>query len=515
MAGLAGNRTDRAASPERGDFVIEHLVKRYGGAVALQDVSLVIKAGTVHALVGENGAGKSTLGKILSGVTQADEGSIAIAGAEVHFRSPREALAHGVATIAQELALVPHLSVAENVLLGAEPARGGWIARRALRREFNELAASVGYALPADALAGSLGVADQQKVEILRALYRRASLIIMDEPTAALTGSEAAALRAVLRRLADNGQTVVLISHFLSEVLEVSDTITTLRDGRLVSTVPASEATEASLIQGMLGRALDAAFPPKATTPADAPVVLEVEDLHAPGVHGVSLALHAGEILGIAGLVGSGRSELARAIYQDTRATSGAVRVSGEPLRARNPRVAIERGIALIPESRKELGLQFLMSIRANATIASMPRLSRWSWVRSVRERAEARRELDASGVRMAGAEARIGSLSGGNQQKVLFSRAFMTRPSVLIADEPTRGVDVGSKRTIYDLLCARAAEGAGIIVISSELDEVLGLAHRVLVMRHGRVVTELRGDDMHQEAVLEAAFDETTRTKG
>ena len=515
MAGLADSRAGRTASPGLGDIVIEHLVKRYGGAVALQDVSLTIHAGTVHALVGENGAGKSTLGRILAGVTQADEGRISIAGQEVHFRSPREALAHGVATIAQELALVPHLTVAENVLLGAEPAHAGWIGRAALRREFNELAASVGYRLPADALAGSLGVADQQKVEILRALYRRASLIIMDEPTAALTGSEAASLRAVLRRLADGGQTVVLISHFLSEVLEVSDTITTLRDGRLVSTVPASEATEASLIQGMLGRALDSAYPPKGEASDDAAVVLEVEDLHAPGVHGVSLTLRAGEILGIAGLVGSGRSELARAIYQDTRATRGTVRMSGRTLRARNPRTAIEHGIALIPESRKELGLQFLMSIRANATIASMPRLSRWSWVRASRERAEARRELDASGVRMSGAEARIGSLSGGNQQKVLFSRAFMTKPRVLIADEPTRGVDVGSKRTIYDLLCARAAEGAGIIVISSELDEVLGLAHRVLVMRHGRIVTELRGEHMHQEAVLEAAFDETTRSKG
>ncbi len=504
----------RTAGTPGDDLVVAGVSKRYGGVPALSDVSVTIEAGKVHALVGENGAGKSTLGKIISGVIQPDEGILTLGGRPLVLRSPREALAHGIVTIAQELAIVPGLTVAENVYLGSEVATAGFVRRRELRRRFRELAGRVGFDLSADVIAGNLSTADQQKVEIMRALSRNASIVVMDEPSAALSSQETAALHEIIRSLSRQGTAVVLISHFLSEVLSLSDRITILRDGHLIRTVEAAGATEESLIEGMLGRSLSAAFPEKALGEPDAPVVLEVDHLRAPGVADCSFALRRGEILGIAGLVGAGRSELARAIFRDAKVSAGTVRLGGVELAGHSPHRSIHRGLVLIPESRKEMGLLMGRSVRENISLSRLDLVSRLGWIAARRERRAVSQLMQKTTVKAASMALPATMLSGGNQQKLLFARSVMCSPSVLIADEPTRGVDVGSKRAIYDLLREMAEDGMGIIVISSELEEVLGLAHRVLVMRHGRISAELTGENMSQQAVLAAAFAETAPPK-
>jgi len=503
----------RTADTPGDDLVVAGVSKRYGGIPALSDVSLTIEPGKVHALIGENGAGKSTLGKIISGVIAPDEGTLTLGGRPLTMRSPREALSHGIITIAQELAIVPGLTVAENVYLGSEVATGGFVRRRATRRQFRELAHRVGFELSPDIRAGSLSTADQQKVEIMRALSRNASVVVMDEPSAALSSNETKALHDIIRSLTRKGSAVVLISHFLSEVLSLSDTITTLRDGHLIRTVDAVGATEDSLIEGMLGRSLSSAFPDKVLAPADAPIVLEVEHLSAPSVVDCSFTLRRGEILGISGLVGAGRSELARAIFRDAKVSSGNVRLGDTELTGHSPHRSIGRGLALIPESRKEMGLMMSRSVRENISLSRLDLVSRLGWIAPIRERRTVTQLMKKTTVKAASMALPAMMLSGGNQQKLLFARSLMCSPMVLIADEPTRGVDVGSKRAIYDLLVEMAQEGMGIIVISSELEEVLGLAHRTMVMRHGRFTADLSGDDMNEQTVLAAAFAETNAT--
>ena len=490
--------------------------KHFGGAQALSDVTLRVTAGTVHALVGENGAGKSTLSKVCAGVITPDAGQVRVDGNDVTFRSPRDALARGIATIAQELALVPRLTVAQNVFLGSEPRRLGLLDARSLRRRYAELAAQVGFELPSDVPVGQLRTADQQKVEIMRALSRGASFIIMDEPTAALSRHDTERLHETIRSLARTGRTVLLISHFLSEVLSLADTVTILRDGRHVRTAPAAEESEASLIEGMLGRSLDSVFPPKPPAPgADAPEVLSVHDLRAPGVRGVSLGVRAGEIVGLAGLVGAGRSELVLALSGASRVTEGHVTLGHEVADMRTPAEALGRGVVLIPESRKEQAVVPLRSVAENVTLASLPTFSSAGLVRRRRERVAARDALDRTQVRGSSPRMPMASLSGGNQQKALFARALLCGPRVLIADEPTRGVDVGSRRAIYELLAEQARQGVAVIVVSSDVEEVLGLAHRVVVMRGGRVTGELTGSDMTEENVLRAAFLELDDMQG
>jgi rhamnose transport system ATP-binding protein len=481
--------------------------KRFGAVRALDAVSLTVARGSIHALVGENGAGKSTLGRIVAGVLAPDAGRVLLDGEEVTLRSPREALDRGVAAIAQELNVVPQLTVAQNVLLGAEPRSAGFVARRALRRRYEQLAATAGFALPATALAGRLRPAEQQKVEILRALSRDADLIVMDEPTASLNREETRQLHDIVRALARAGRTVLLVSHFLREVLALADVVTVLRDGHVVRTSPAAEETEDSLIRAMLGKPLTAAFPPKREPPADAPAALTVRDLRAPGVEGVSFSVRAGEIVALAGLVGAGRTELARAVFGAQRPTAGVIELSAGRRLSGGPRARLRAGLAMIPESRKEDGLLLGRSVTENVTLASLDGVSRLGFVRRGAERRRAREILDRSGVRGGSYGAPVSSLSGGNQQKVLFARMLLCGPKMLVADEPTRGVDVGAKRAIYDLLVALAQDGLGVLLISSELEEVLGLAHRVLVMRTGRIVGELAGEQMTESAVLAAAF--------
>ncbi|CAN5462654.1 sugar ABC transporter ATP-binding protein [soil metagenome] len=484
--------------------------KSFGGVRVLANIDLKIAPGSVHGLVGENGAGKSTLSKIVAGLLVADEGVLFVGGEEVSFRSPREAMAHGIATIAQELALVPSLTVAENVFLGAEPSRGSFVMRRQLRAQFLELAHSTGFDLDPDALVSSLRTADQQKVEILRALARGASFIIMDEPTAALSRHDASLLHDVVRSLAASGRTVLLISHFLSEVLELCDTVTVLRDGQLIRTVSAAEANEAKLIEGMLGRTLGSVFPQKPPHPtAEAEQVLSVTDMIAPGVNGVTFHVRAGEVVGLAGLVGSGRSEIAHAVYGATKRSSGSVSVAGSGKIPASVHSALARGVFLIPESRKQQGLIPGRPVRENVTLSNLARLARLGWIRAGAERREARGMLEQ--VTVLGDDRRnVSTLSGGNQQKVMFARALQRPRRLLIADEPTRGVDVGSRRAIYDLIATQAGLGVAVLVISSDVEEVLGLAHRVLVVRGGRIIDELAGDRMTEENLLVAAFAET-----
>jgi len=494
---------------------LREISKSFGGTRALAAVSLTVGRGSIHALVGENGAGKSTLGKIIAGVHAPDAGQLLLAGEPVRFHSPRDAISRGVILIAQELAIVPSLTVAENVFLGVEPRQAGFQNRRELRRRYTELAASVGFELDGDASAGSLRTADQQKVEILRALCRNAQLIVMDEPTAALSRPDVEALHEVIRQLARSGTTVVLVSHYLREVLELADEVTILRDGRLVQTVPAARQTEETLLSAMLGRSLDATFPPKRPAPADAPVVLSVRGLVAPGVSDVSFNLRGGEILGLAGLVGAGRSELARAIYRANRVSGGTVSVvrGAEPAPVTgSPRTALRAGVAMIPESRKEQGLLLGRPVLENVSLSSLAQVSRAGLVRPRAERRAVRDALTRVAVRGAGPALPASALSGGNQQKLLFARSLLRDPRVLIADEPTRGVDVGAKRAIYDLLAVLTAGGLGVLLISSDVEEILGLAHRVLVMRAGRITAELTGDEATEAAILGAAFGATER---
>jgi simple sugar transport system ATP-binding protein/ribose transport system ATP-binding protein len=484
------------------------ITKRFGATLAVDGVDLAIQGGSVHALVGENGAGKSTLGKILAGVHAPDAGELLLEGEPVSFRSPRQALERGVTMIAQELSLVPTRDVVDNVYLGMEDRHGPVLDRRGMRRRLVALMEETGIEVPPDAVVGGLSVAQQQQVEILRALAREARLIVMDEPSARLSAAEVEALHSVVRSLAARGRTVVYVSHFLEEVLALSDVVTVMRDGRLVKTGAASAESAQSLVVSMVGRTLEANFPDRRPPEPDAPSALRVVGLGRAGLfHDVSLEVRAGEIVGIAGLVGSGRTEVARAIFGVDPRETGDVLVEGREIPAGDVRRTIRAGVAMIPESRKDQGLLLGRSVRENVSLAYLSRLSRLGVVRRRLERTRARELADAVDVRRASDEQPVVSLSGGNQQKVLFARWLMERPRVLIADEPTSGVDVAAKRAIYDLIADLAAQGTAVLMISSELEEVLGVAHRILVMRKGTIVAEFPAEDATEHAIVEAAF--------
>jgi simple sugar transport system ATP-binding protein/ribose transport system ATP-binding protein len=490
---------------------VRDIGKSFEGTHALSGVDLDIAPGTIHALVGENGAGKSTLGKILAGVYGPDTGSIRLESRDVSFQSPRDALAHGITIVAQEIALVGTRSVIENIYLGSEVHTGPFVRTRQLRRLFDELVDETGIDIPGDALVSQLSIADQQKVEILRALARNADVIVMDEPTARLATHEAEALMSIFDRLRARGRTIVFVSHFLEEVLSISDTVTVLRDGQVVDGGPAAGFTPASLIAAMIGRSLDSAFPPKVPIPHGQPV-LSVSGLGRTGAfEDVSLEVGAGEIVVITGLVGSGRSEVLRSIYGLEPPTSGTISYKGSPAAYRHPREAIIDGIALIPESRKTEGLFLEFPLVSNVALPHLRRFSRGGFVRARAADRAAENQMTAVGVKAPSGGTSAGRLSGGNQQKVLFARSFMADIGLLLADEPTRGVDVAAKRQIYDLLAQQATDGTGVLLVSSEMEEVIGLAHTVIVMRQGRVVGQLRGSDIRESAIAELAFGQTT----
>jgi simple sugar transport system ATP-binding protein/ribose transport system ATP-binding protein len=482
------------------------IVKVYSGTRVL-DVSLEIGIGSVHAVVGANGAGKSTLGKIVAGAIRPDEGQLIVNGKPVHYADPRDARRDGIALIAQELALVPHLTVMENIFLGIEPRSAGVVSKRRMAQRYGELSEQWGFRLERDAAVRRLRLADQQKVEILRAVAFGAKAIVMDEPTSSLTHLEVQTLHEMVRELRRRGTTIIYVSHFLDEVLDLTDNVTVLRNGQVVRTAPASAETEASLVQAMFGAAV-AAEQFEKQPPVDPPVVLRAKGLKRDGVlRDVSLEIHQGEIVGLAGLVGSGRSALVRAIFGADAVDSGTIAVDGVEHRIRSPRDALRAGIALVPESRKQDGLFLELTSAANTTVARVRTVaSRAGVLSQATEVGQAEPLLRGLSVEPSSGRARVAVLSGGNQQKVLFARWLFLKPRVLLLDEPTRGVDVDARAAIHRLINDLAREGVAILLISSEFEEILGLAHRVLVMRRGAITREY-GADPPIEDVMEAAF--------
>ena len=484
------------------------VTKRFGGTVALDEVSVQIERGTVHAIVGENGAGKSTLGKAIAGVHAPDEGSIRLDGVEVDLKSPHIALKHSITMVAQELSLLPGRSVLENVYLGIEAGRGPFLNAAEDFRRYHDLVEQHGLSLDPNAQVGNLSVAEQQKVEILRALARDAQIIIMDEPTARLSSDEAKSLVTTVRHLSKRGVTVVFVSHFLDEVLEVADNITVMRNGQVIRTGPAALESKASLIEGMVGRSLDSAFPPRRGVPESATPVLELDRLSREGAfEDVSFTIRAGEIVVLAGLVGSGRSEIARAVFGADRPTSGSMKLNGVNHSPRSPKQAIASGIGMIPEARRDQALFMQRTVGDNISLAHLDKYTSTGIVRGGTESAAAAGA--AADVSLTGGTitSMMNELSGGNQQKSIFARWLISTPKLLIADEPTRGVDVGAKLGIYELIVRLAEEGLAMLIVSSEIEEVLGIAHRVLVMRQGRLVGELDGANATDTDVMELAF--------
>lgn len=480
---------------------VRDMVMQFPAIRALDGVSLSFAAGQVHAIVGENGAGKSTLMKILAGLQQPTSGRILLDGREIQLEGVRHALSLGIAMIHQELDVIDDLSVADNVFLGSERAKWGIVDRSESIQQAQALLDRVKANFPADIPVAKLSIAGKQLVEIAKSLSHQASILIMDEPTAVLTELETESLFALIRELKSQGVTVIYISHRLAEVEEICDRLSVLRDGTLVCTVEAGELTQSEIADRMVGRSLGDMFPQKLPTP-DASPILEVQDLTVPGaVFGASLDLRPGEIVGIAGLVGSGRTELCEAIV-GLRSSSGSIKVAGSVYTPRSPKHAASVGVAYVSEDRKDAGIVLDMSVVENTTLATLHKVSKLT----VDERAE-KRVFDAwkerLDIRAPDPSQPILYLSGGNQQKVAIAKWLEAEPRVLILDEPTRGVDVGAKRELYNMIHRFAQQGMACLLVSSELPEIVGLCCRTYVMREGRVVAELSGSEVSEERIM------------
>jgi inositol transport system ATP-binding protein len=485
--------------------------KRFPGVLALEDVHLEVGQSEIHALLGENGAGKSTLLKILSGAQSADSGEIELFGEPVAFGSPHDAQRAGVVTIYQEFTLVPEMTIAENVFMGREPGSQLFISWRRLADHTRAITDKIGLKRDPMTLVRDLSVAEQQLVEIARALSMQSRLIVMDEPTSALSEAEVANLVRIIRALKAEGLSIIFVTHRLEEVFRLCDRYTVLRDGHYVASGRVAETNVEAIIRLMVGRDVGALYGER-PIPVHGPVTLEVEGLtrrrdlrdpHAIELIDVSLRAHKGEILGLAGLVGAGRTETARAIFGADKFDHGVIRVDGEPVMFNSPHDAMLRGIGLVPEDRKKQALFLRLAIRTNITIAAHDQISRGWFIDEGRESAlvdEFRRLLS---IRMASADQQAGLLSGGNQQKVVLARWLALRPKILIVDEPTRGIDVGSKVEVHNLLIEMAKSGIAVIVISSELPEILAVSDRIVTMREGRVTGEIARTEATQEILM------------
>ncbi|MFC7329658.1 sugar ABC transporter ATP-binding protein [Marinactinospora rubrisoli] len=482
------------------------VAKTFGTVQALRGVSLQLRAGEIHALVGENGAGKSTLVKTIAGAHRPDSGRVEVNGVPTEFAGPADAQRAGVAVIYQEPLLFPDLSVAENIFMGRQPlGRFRRIDRRALRERTRALFARLGVRIDPDRPARGLSIADQQLVEIAKALSRDARVLVMDEPTAALSGVEVQRLFTVARSLRDSGTPILFISHRFDEVFALCDRVTVLRDGGHVSTDPAADLDVDTLVRRMVGRDLGDLFPRRTAEPGD--VLLEVEGLTRTGVFAdVGFSVRVGEIVALAGLVGAGRSEVVRAVFGIDRHDSGTVRVAGRRLPPGCPAAAMAAGLALVPEDRRQQGLVMELSVRRNATLTLRRALSRGGLLLGSAERAAARTWTERLRVKAGGLDDAVSTLSGGNQQKVVLAKWLATAPRVLIVDEPTRGIDVGTKAEVHRLLADLAGRGLAVLMVSSELPEVLGMADRVLVMHEGRLTAELPRGAATEESVMRAA---------
>lgn len=487
-------------------LVLTAATKRFGAVHALDDGSITLYPGEAHALVGENGAGKSTLVKILAGVHRPDSGELLIGGTPVQFNGPAASRAAGVSIIYQEPTLFPDLTVAENIFMGRQPrGRGRVIDRGRMNREAAKVFAQLGVALDPDRAANGLSVADQQIVEIGKALSLHANILVMDEPTAALTSVEVQRLFEVMGTLRGQGAAVLFISHRLEEVFLSCQQVTIMRDGRYVRTAPVASLTVDDIIRSMVGRDLDNLFPKTDNPPGD--LVLDVRNLTQARVFDdISLTVRRGEIVALAGLVGAGRSEVARAIFGIDKRSSGSVRVHGKELPSGNPLAAMAAGVALVPEDRRQQGLVMDLGIDQNVALASLRRLRRFGLIRRSAERALAQTWAERLRLTFARLKNPVSTLSGGNQQKVVLGKWLARGPSLLIIDEPTRGIDVGTKAEVHRILDALVSEGLAVLMISSELPEVLGMADRVLVLHEGRLTAELTRAEADEDTVMRAA---------
>jgi ABC-type sugar transport system ATPase subunit len=493
------------------------LRKTYGGVVALDSVSFSISAGgVVHALCGENGSGKSTLLGILSGQVVPDAGELWLDGQRVDFRSPADAIRHGVAMVSQETSVAPDLSVAENVLMGRlRRGRGRAIDYRATRAAVEQVLARLGAEFRADAVVRDLRPDQQQLVEIARALSMEARILILDEPTSSLTQDEAEALTDVVRELRAGGVTTLFVSHRMPEVLALADELTVLRDGRVALSAPASGETPDTLVSAMLGPTKaarhDEEVAPRRSAPAAAPPILELEGLTAPGAfEGITLSLRPGEVVGIAGLEGAGRSELLESVFGERATSAGVVRYKGEPLAARDPRKAIDNGIGYLPPDRKERGVVLTMSVSGNASVVGTLDVPRWRRPPRDRERRLLDDVVRVTRLRMGGPGDPVATLSGGNQQKVALGKWLSGSTELLLLDEPTRGIDVGAKLEIHALLRKAADDGAAILVSSSENEELLAVSDRIVVMARRRMVADLHAGEASLELLTRYAREGT-----
>ena len=495
---------DSASAPHI--LAANRVSKSFGEVPVLFSVDFDVRAGEVHALIGENGAGKSTLIKILSGIEQPTSGTIVLDGEPIRLPSNGESESLGIVVIYQELNLAEHLTVAESIFLGREWMRFGFLRRNDMLAEAQRILDGLHVSIDPNARINTLSVADKQMVEIAKAISRDARVLIMDEPTAVLTSAETDIFFEQVRRLKSKGVAIVFISHKLDEVMALSDRITVLRDGQLIATVETGDLTPDAIAEMMVGRELSNLYPPKHEPDVDAPVLLEVEGLTAPGVRGVSFALRRGEILGFAGLIGSGRTAVMEAIVGLTEKTGGTVRLRGEPVAFSSIGQAIDAGLVYMTKDRKGKGLLLNIGLQQNLTLLTLKRHIKNGFLNEASEVEAMERATRRFDIRARDASVRVGQLSGGNQQKLMLGKAMESEPEIVIIDEPTRGIDVGTKQQIYHIIAALAKEGKSIIVVSSEMQEVIGLSHRVVVMREGRRMGTLEGAEIKEGEIMRYA---------
>jgi ABC-type sugar transport system ATPase subunit len=510
MTTVAPPEAPEPSAPEPirpGTLEIRGITKAFPNVQALTDISLDVHPGEILALMGENGAGKSTLLKILNGDYQPDSGSILLDGQPLSFSNPGDARVAGIRVIYQEPEIIPGVDVAENIYAGELPSRGPFVDRRRLNELVAADLARYGFqgVLPTDLMGDQLSAAQRQLVEIARALKSRLRVLALDEPTSSLTDEEVDGLFALVRRLRDEGVAIIYVSHRIKEILRLADRVAVLRDGRLIAVRPASELSEGEIVRLMVGRELKDVF--KRRRAVTDRVVLKVEGLTSDWHHGIDFEVRAGEVVGFAGLIGAGRTELAKAIFGELPRTGGRVLVDGREVHIRQPSDAIAAGIGFTPEDRKREGLVQVRSVLENVSLAILSRLSRFHFVQRRRERTIVSDYVQRLRVRTPSLEQEVGKLSGGNQQKVVLARWLAARPKILILDEPTRGIDVGAKAEIYRLVDDLANEGLAILLISSELPEILGLADRIYVMQNGRVTGEIPGEGATEQQVLGLAM--------
>ncbi|QUH25841.1 ATP-binding cassette domain-containing protein [Serpentinicella alkaliphila] len=500
----------------RSDAVSEQIVKMRGiskdfsGVKALKEVDFNIYQGKIMALLGENGAGKSTLMKILTGVYEKTSGEVYFNGEKVHIKNTKEAQRMGITIIHQELNLLPNLSIGENIFLGREPVNSlGLIEWNRLFGDAKTIMDRLGIVEKPETLVGELSIGKQQMVEIAKALSLNAQVIVMDEPTGALTDKETESLFKVIKELRAEGRSIVYISHRLKEIFEICDDVTIMRDGQFIAEYPVKEMNEDMMIELMVGRKLNEQYPYITSEVGD--IQLQVKNLNNPYIHNISFNLRGGEIVGLAGLMGSGRTELARTIYGVLDIESGEVEVQGKKVQIKNPGQAIKHGVAYVSEDRKKNGVVLGLNIKENISLSILQKLSGiFGSILRNKEEEVAIKSIEAMSIKASGINQLVKNLSGGNQQKVSLSKSLMTSPKVLILDEPTRGVDVGAKREIYDIINKFKQSGIGILMISSEIPEILGMSDRVLVMHEGRITGCLEREKANQESIMRLAVGNT-----